>query len=148
MPISRKSDSGKKKRRPSKSRSLALIPGGVPRWVRVYDNEGLTADRYAIVFTGRGAGTSTTPFVRCNAQPNHPQYGIYIRGEERFPYDTENTSWAPAIGRKHKNPAIGRRVAFQDLPAAVQQAVREDYCALWEVEVYLDPLEQLAAIKG
>lgn len=135
-------------RRPhTKARSLRLIPNGVPRWIRVYDNGGVTTDRYTIVFTGRSDGTGRCQFVRCNSQPNHPQYGVWFRAEQRDVFDAEG-QWPPPIGRRHKNPAIGLRIRFADLPEAVQKGVVEDYCALWDVTVFKDPLEQLAAIKS
>lgn len=35
------------------SRKDQLLPGGVPKYIRCYDNGGKTCDRYTVVFTGR-----------------------------------------------------------------------------------------------
>jgi hypothetical protein len=35
------------------NRLLSLMPNGVPKYVRVYDNGGKSFDRYTVVFTGR-----------------------------------------------------------------------------------------------
>ena len=119
-------------------REQKLMPGGVPRWFRAYDNRGATADRYTYVLTGKcGHG-----FYRgCSEHPFHPQgFGIsdsngYGSGPNwrGCPIDTDTRrgapAWPPAIGRKH--PFLGWRVGWGDLPPDVQHSLVQDYRAIW-----------------
>jgi hypothetical protein len=122
-----------------------LMPNNVPRWIRVYDNaefhEG--SDRYTIVFTGnynnigksRGASTECVhPYVCMGDTPTHP-LGFCQHAEDKYHcVDAANPNrWPPAIGRKHENSAIGRRISFDKLPAACQAIVRADYKDLWKL---------------
>ena len=76
-----------------------LMPDGVPRYVRCYDNGG-SGDRYTVVYTGnyRGRG-GMCRYVGMSALPFHPQ-GVGMHGESREPIDGR---WAPAVGGR---PAI------------------------------------------
>lgn len=126
-----------------------LMPGGIPRWVRVYDNHEFedSIDRFTVVFTGaygnigrkRGVPTECNvhPYVSMSESPTHPQ-GFCQHGEtEHWCVDTQKPErghyWPPAVGRKHWNSAFGRRIRFQDLPLACQSVVRNDYRDLWEL---------------
>lgn len=51
----------------SQERKTRLMPNGIPRYLRIYDNDGLTFDKYTIVFTGRfkkSAQTKNSHFYR------------------------------------------------------------------------------------
>lgn len=117
------------------------MPGGVPRYVRCYDNGGESADRYTVCFTGR-AGVSRSPGYRTeysyramSAEPYHPQ-GVGLWGSsEGQPCDTMGERkghwyWPPAIGRKCH---LGRRVRFQDLPKDCRRLVLTDYREIWKL---------------
>lgn len=118
--------SGKK----TTQRAQRLIPGGVPKWVRIYDNGGETADRYTIVFTKCGSmpGQDPDPYRRrhfylgASAHPFHPQ-GIGQHGESVDPIDR------PAYGH------LGKPIAFDQLPPDVKKFTLSNYCELWGIEI-------------
>lgn len=111
------------------ARAARLMPNGVPRYIRCYDNGGSTLDRYTVVFTGRYAGKarSWVQFVSMSALPYHPQ-GIGQHGEMDHQIDTNRFGFAPAIGRTCH---LGRRIIFQDLPNDCKCLVISDYQELW-----------------
>ncbi len=105
-----------------------LMPGGVPRWVRCYDNGGESLDRYTVVYSGNFAGRGgRCMYVSMNAAPSWPQ-GICQHGEHDRVVDAPRGGFAPAVGRKCH---LGVRVRFQDLPADCQEVVLRDYRGLW-----------------
>jgi hypothetical protein len=112
------------------TRRQALLPGGVPRYVRCYDNRGESLDNYTVVFTGRkGDGL----YVGMNSGPFHPQ-GICLHGQsnnsrERVDLDRK-TGWPPALGRRNH---LGWRIRYEDLPAACRRVVLQDYIELWDI---------------
>lgn len=126
------------------ARTARLMPAGVPRYIRCYDNGGASADRYTVCFTGRAAtcrapGYATEYSYRAmSADPFHPQ-GVGLWGSSpNQPADTrrEKRGWhfPPAIGRKC---FLGRRIAFADLPPDCQKLVLRDYREIWN----LNPVE-------
>ena len=131
------------------ARLRRLMPNGIPRWVRVYDNREWedSVDRYTVVFTGsynnigksRYAPTECRvhPYVSMSASPTHPQ-GFCQHGETEYGcLDTWRPNmghyWPSAVGRKHWNSAFGRRIRFEDLPSACQAIVRSDYKDIWQL---------------
>lgn len=109
-------------------RERRLLPGGVPRWVRLYDNGGETFDRYTAVYSGRYRKPGDWFFVRgMSRNPYHPQgFGV----SDSYPYliDAVNGKWPPAVGRRNH---LGKRIRFEDLPADCQRCVLDDYRSLW-----------------
>ncbi len=115
--------------RETATRLHALLPNGIPRYVRCYDNGGATADRYAVVFTGKYPKTDgfvVTVFM--SAEPSHPQ-GVFHHSEEPSP-DTDRYGYPPALGRRC---LLGRRIPFLALPAECQRVVLDDYKTLWSL---------------
>ncbi len=114
-----------------------LLPGGIPKHIRVWDSGPEENDRYTVVFCGRypkGTGYNRSyQYLGMNSQPFHPSYGICQHGESRDIIDCPY-GWTEAIGRvcRH-NPSLGRRIAFSDLPAPCQQIVLNDYCDIWGI---------------
>lgn len=92
-----------------------LMPNGVPRYIRCYDNGGKTADRYTIVFTRRGGSCL---YLGCNAEPFHPQ-GIGMHGE------------APTMIDRPGYSHLGRKFPFTSLPDDVRKLVLADYREIW-----------------
>ena len=104
-----------------------LMPDGVPRFVRCYDDVG-SGIRYTVVYTGNYRGRDgVCRYVGMSAQPFHPR-GIGMRGESREPIDGR---WPPAIGNKCH---LGRRIPFLDLPDDCQTLVIRDYKELWSLK--------------
>jgi hypothetical protein len=112
-------------------RQATLLPDGIPRWVRIYDNGGESIDRYTAVFTGRYRHKTAgqVQYVGMNAAPFHPQ-GFGQHGESPDPIDTNRWGFAPAMGRKNH---LGTRIVFTDLPPDCQRLVLSDYRDLWDL---------------
>ena len=107
-----------------------LMPGGIPRWVRCYDNGGETCDRYTVVFTGKYKKGRDREFMYLgmSEKPFHPQ-GFGQRGETRWkPCDVNEAGFAPAIGRSNH---LGKRIQFDELPHDCKVATISDYRQLW-----------------
>jgi hypothetical protein len=129
----------------AKARAAKFAPGGVPRWLRVYDNGGVDAedgsvDRYTVVFTGRydkGEGRyKEFHYLAMSGAPFHPQ-GVGIHGSTQYqPADTIKAgggwNWPPALGRKCH---LGKRIRFEDLPDDCQTCALQDYCELWTLDI-------------
>jgi hypothetical protein len=98
-------------------RTAALMPAGIPRYVRCYDNGGETADRYTVVYT-RIKGPSQ--YLGMSAEPFHPQ-GIGQHGEADRPIDRPTSSH------------LGKRIPFKTLPPDCRKAVLNDYRQLWSL---------------
>jgi hypothetical protein len=109
-------------------RQARLLPRGVPRYVRCYD-DGRAGDRYTVCYTGRGASQDGEyPYVAMSANPFHPQ-GVGQHGATRDrPCDVDRHGWPPAMGRKNR---LGTRIRFQDLPADCRKLVLRDYKEIW-----------------
>lgn len=121
----------------SDDRRRRLLPDGLSRYIRVYDNDGESADRYTVIFTGRyekGEGRlKEFSYLAMSGSPFHPQ-GIGYHGSTRHqPADTidgdgDGWKWPPAIGRKCH---LGRRIRFEDLPEDCRRLTLSDYVELW-----------------
>jgi hypothetical protein len=110
-----------------------LLPNGIPRWVRCYDNEGRSFDRYTVVYTGRyKKDPGIFHYVGMSKYPYHPQ-GFGQHGETQHkPCDVTGNSWAgPSIGKKCH---LGTRIKFEDLPDDCKDLVMRDYRDFWELE--------------
>lgn len=106
--------------------------GETPRYVRCYDNDGKSADRYFVVYTGR----LPKPYrggcfgVSMNGKPFHPQYGISLHCEFSPSVNSDQTCYdSPKYGH------IGSKINFKDLPEDCRLGVLLDYCGLWDVEM-------------
>ena len=113
------------------TRAERFIPNGIPKWIRVYDNGGETADRYTVVFTGHythktGGGHWV---LGMSENPFHPAFGVCQHDETERACDVNRSGFAPAIGRRCH---LGKRIKFQDLPADCQRIVVDDYRELWD----------------
>lgn len=118
------------------ARRQRLMPGGIPRYVRCYDNGGTTADRYTVCYTGR-AGADRVPgyvteysYRAMSVDPFHPQgFGMWGASKSRH-CDVNRSGFAPAIGRKCH---LGTRIRFQDLPPDCRKLVIRDYKEIWRL---------------
>lgn len=101
-----------------------------PRYLRIYDNNGETWDRYTVVFT-RYCLTVERPvkygkiklreymYVGMSGNPYSPM-GFYQHGfsKERIDY--------PSYAH------LGRKITFSDLPKDCQLAVMAEYLEIWK----------------
>ena len=102
-------------------RQQRLMPNGIPRYVRAYDNGGKTFDRYTVVFTGRYRKTNFgTIYLGLSEHPYHPQ-GFGQHGFSDCLIDR------PAYAH------LGKRVSFNDLPLDCQNVVCSTYCDIWNI---------------
>lgn len=115
-----------------KQRIARLMPRGVPRYVRCYDNGGETADRYTVCFTGRAASVDGEyPYLAMSGSPFRPQGFGQHGGTKGRACDCVGSSWAgPSIGRKCH---LGTRIKFTDLPADCKRLVIQDYKEIWKL---------------
>lgn len=103
-------------------RSSILLPGGVPRYVRCYDNGGASADRYTCVFTGRYRKIGDEHvYATLNNFPDHPQ-GIHMHG------------FSASVIDRPRSKHLGVRVPFENLPDNVQRAIIADYRLIWDLD--------------
>lgn len=127
---------------PLATRSARLMPGGIPRYVRCYDNDGETADRFTVCFTGK-AGVERAPgyateysYRAMSADPFHPQgFGMWGSTKNQ-PTDTMGEKpghwyWPPAMGRKCRH--LGKRIPFAELPEDCRKLVLRDYREIWRL---------------
>lgn len=114
-----------------RDRLKRLLPGGIPKYVRCYDNGGETYDRFTVCYTGRAASADGVyPYVGMSAHPFYPQ-GFGQHGETTLrPCDTNGWGYPPAVGRKCH---LGTRINFTDLPPDCQKLVLRDYKEIWKL---------------
>jgi len=100
----------------------SLLPNGVPRYIRCYDNGGRSIDRYTVIFTGHYTHKTGHAFwyLAMNSEPFHP-LGFGQHGESNYtPIDRPRYSH------------LGKKIKFEDLPEDCQKLVKQDYLYLWD----------------
>ncbi len=116
-----------KKESKKAERRNRLLPNGIPRYIRCYDNGGPekengTIDRYTVCYTGnyKGKTKGWHDYVGMSGAPFHPQ-GIGMHGGTEFrPADR------PTYGH------LGKKIKFTDLPEDCQTLVMQDYLYFWD----------------
>lgn len=88
------------------TRQERLLPGGAPKYLRVYDGD--TADRYTVIFTGRYRGRDGVEYIAMSSTPTSP-LGIYQHGWHPDAIDLDRWGYAPAVGKKCH---LGKRILF------------------------------------
>lgn len=109
------------------TRIKALMPEGVPRYIRCYDNQGASIDRYTVCFTGHYLHKTDRNFISLGMSddPTHPQ-GVGLTGEHRERIDFPSY--------RH----LGTSIQFEQLPEACKKLVIERYVYLWDLTPELD----------
>ena len=113
-----------------KERIGRIMPKGIPRYIRCYDNEGETLDQYIVIFTGRWAGKQPrlSQHLSMSKYPYHP-LGFGQHGDsDDGPIDALDGRWPPAVGRKNH---LGTRIEFKDLPPDCRKLVLNNYKYYW-----------------
>lgn len=104
------------------TRQEKSMPNGIPRYIRLYDNQGETIDRYTCVFTGRYEGSKDQKiYLGMSSDPFHPM-GVGMHGESETPIDRE--------GYSH----LGKKVKFEDIPEQVKKCILQTYTDLWDLK--------------
>ena len=102
------------------TREERLLPNGIPRWIRCYDNGGETFDRYTVVYTGRYKGRNGCDYVGMSVHPFDPQgFGIHDTSREVIDRPTYSH--------------LGRKIAFVELPEDCRRLVMIDYREIWRI---------------
>lgn len=107
-----------------------LFRKGVPLQIRVYDNEGVTPDRFTIVYISPGQWQH---YAQMGIQPRGP-FGTLNYDVSRWPIDeskpdgTKNGA-PPRLG--HRHAWLGKRIAFNALPDECKDRVLQDYREIW-----------------
>lgn len=104
----------------TEKRLNSILPNGIPKYIRCYDDGGKSLDRYTVVFTKKRPG-GITLYVGMSGNPFHPQ-GFGQHGEQKNPIDVPSYSH------------LGKKIKFQDLPEDCQKLVLRDYKDLWNIQ--------------
>jgi len=98
-------------------KELLLDDAGHPRFIKVYDNEGMTIDRYSILFTRKKVD----------------KYGYMALKLSETPDDQYHNQHHYTVKRPRKRHVglVGKPIAFESLPKACQEAVHQHYKELW-----------------
>jgi hypothetical protein len=104
-------------------RRAVLMPDGIPKYIRCYDNGGRSFDRYTVVFTGRYTHKTGGAFLYLGMSENpfHPQgFGQHGESQQRIDYP--------------KYSHIGKPIPFNALPEKCRELVLADYADIWDPE--------------
>ena len=125
------------------ARKESLLPNGIPKYVRCYDDGGIDkggyCDRYTVIYSGnynnigksiRGWKNPSYHYMGMSSQPFQPQ-GCWWHGEDDKIIDLDKWGWAPAMGRKNH---LGKRIPFSELPPDCQKLVLSDYIDIWNLK--------------
>jgi hypothetical protein len=118
-----------------RKREQALMPGGVPKKLRIYDN-GFTVDRYTIVFSGRAPNKTkfSTPYLSTSSNPTSPNgvasFGEWDHGRDVYKHD--DGTWQHSIDAPRYSH-LGKKITWNKLPASVQEYVKMTYRELWDL---------------
>lgn len=103
-----------------KDRKQRLLPDGIPRYIRCYDNGGKTFDRFTCVFTGRYSGRSGCDYLGMSSYPYSP-LGFGQHG------------WNETVIDRPKYSHLGSPIDFKELPNDVQNCILETYEEFWKL---------------
>lgn len=101
------------------TRMKALMPDGVPRYIRCYDNGGVTADRYTVCFTGRYRHKSLGEYLYLTMSNDRSVESIRARSPSL------SVSIPLAAARFVK--ALVKRSMFSVCPAAFERSKMPEY---------------------
>ena len=111
----------------------ALMPNGIPRYIRIYGNQGKTFDEYTCVYTKKSLTKDRPYWYMVVGMSEHPfsPLGFGQHSEYKYLIDAQNGKRPPAIGRKNH---LGKRLAWWQLPKDCQELVLRDYKELWDLK--------------
>lgn len=121
------------------ARESTLLPNGQPRYVRVYDNRGKTADRYTVVFTGRRRGPQCD-YVQTPRGIMHVSRQVIwttVLGMDETPFSPQGIGMISSFSDMPDRPRsshLGTRLAFADLPKDCQRLTLRVYRDLWDLQ--------------
>jgi hypothetical protein len=98
------------------TRQDRLLPDGVPRYVWLYDDGGVTAERYTAVFMGLLSHKKPGEYTCLRMSDDPLGSGHYASGRGRPPYGE-----------------LGREISLADLPEGCKQLVLDTYREMWNL---------------
>lgn len=101
------------------ARKDRLMPGGIPRYVKCFDNGGETWDRYTVIYTGNYA--------------DHPRGRYLFVGMSESPCSPQGFGQHGEIDQSQVGKHLGKRIKFNDLPQECKSLVIYDYKANWNI---------------
>jgi len=108
-----------------KSKANRMYQGLSPKYIRCYDNNSVTFDRYTVVFTKKRIGCAKGKlgefvYVGMSKNPCHP-LGYYQHGFSDGLID--------GISYRH----LGKKIRFVELPNDCQELIKLEYNELWDI---------------
>ena len=103
----------------TKPRHNAYDEQGLPKYLRIYDNDGRSVDRYTVVYTQVKSGEQF--FLAMSEHPFHPQRGVCLH--DSVP------AYKPIDRPRYGH--LGKKIKFIDLNENCQKAVMQDYIEFW-----------------
>lgn len=107
-----------------------IMPGGIPKYIRVYDNGGESFDRYTVVFTGNYNN------IGVKKRTGNPRKSYFYVGMSERPFalngfgqhgESDSIIDRPTYGH------LGKKITFNDLSEDCKKLVVSDYKDLWEL---------------
>jgi hypothetical protein len=109
------------KTKKQRNRYESLVPNGIPKYIRCYDNGGATADRYTVVMTGHYRHKTGKQYWYLGMSPNpfHSQ-GVGTSGA------------ADCIIDRPSYKHLGKKIKYDSLPAECKTFIMSTYLYLWD----------------
>ena len=121
-------------------RQESLLPNGIPKKVRIYDNGGTlkdgTIDRITVVFTGNYNNIGWKPRGKVRRDNCHPVVGMSETPFHPQGFCIHNTY--PNMIDRPTYSHLGRKIKFEDLNEDCQKVVLADYKELWNLKISVD----------
>ncbi len=109
----------------NKLRKEALMPKGVPRYIRIFDNLGKTFDRFTCIFTKKSITDK-------ESRKHYGQLFLYV-GMSSDPFNPQGFGQHGELSDPRGGKHLGKRIKFEDLPRDCKKLVMQDYKELWEI---------------
>lgn len=98
-----------------------LMPNGIPRYIRIYDNGGKTFDRYTAVFAGNFKDRDGQCFVL--SLSSNPKSSQGVNMFDIFDHIIDYPTYSH----------LGKKITFNDLPDDCKDIVISDYFDIWNL---------------
>ena len=109
-----------------KERKDRLLPAGVPRYIKCYDNGGKTYDRYTTIYTKKS-------IIEKEHRSHYGTRFMYV-GMSEDPFHPLGFGQHGEIEPKHIGGHLGKRIKFEQLPEDCKKLVLQDYKELWDLK--------------
>lgn len=107
-------------------RKKALMPKGIPRYIKIFDNGGKTYDRYTCIFTKKS--------IISKEDRKHYGTRFMFVGMSCNPFAPQGFGQHGELAPQHIGKHLGKRIKFEDLPEDCKKLVIQDYKDLWDLK--------------